>query len=52
MLTVELKWKLNKLKEVKMCYGMSFIEYFGVVMIFMECCKYYIGGKIEGLNIS
>ena len=51
VLTVESKWKPNKPKEAKMCYGTSSIEHPGVAMISMERRKYYIGGKIEGLNI-
>ena len=51
VLTVESKWKPNKPKEAKMCYGTSSIEHPGVAMISMERRKYYIGGKIEGLNL-
>ena len=51
VLTVESKWKPNKPKEAKLCYGTSSIEHPGVAMISMERRKYYIGGKIEGLNL-
>jgi len=51
VITVESKWKPNKPKEAKLCYGTSSIEHPGVSMISMERRKYYIGGSLEGLEI-
>ena len=51
VVTVESKWKPDKPLEAKMCYGTSSIEHPGVSMISMERRKYYIGGKVEGLNV-
>jgi sulfate adenylyltransferase len=49
--TVESKWKPNKPLEAKNCYGTTSIEHPAVQMITMERGKYYMGGKIEGLQL-
>ena len=49
VLTVDSKWRPNKPKEAKMCYGTSSIEHPGVHMIAEERGRYYIGGSLEGL---
>ena len=49
MLTVDSKWRPNKTKEAKSCYGTSSIEHPGVHMIAEERGRYYIGGSLEGL---
>lgn len=49
--TVESKWKPNKALEAKNCYGTTSIEHPAVQMISMERGKYYMGGKVEGLEL-
>ena len=49
VLTVDSKWRPNKPKEAKSCYGTSSIEHPGVHMIAEERGRYYIGGSLEGL---
>jgi sulfate adenylyltransferase len=49
--TVESKWKPNKALEAKNCYRTTSIEHPAVQMISMERGKYYMGGKVEGLNL-
>mmetsp|Transcript_6965 Transcript_6965/g.17474 ORF Transcript_6965/g.17474 Transcript_6965/m.17474 type:complete len:431 (-) Transcript_6965:695-1987(-) len=51
--TVELtdKYKPNKVKETKECYGTSELEHPGTLMVATERGKYYMGGKVTGLNL-
>ncbi|EFN57101.1 hypothetical protein CHLNCDRAFT_143915 [Chlorella variabilis] len=49
--TVESKWRPNKPLEAKNCYGTTSIEHPAVQMITMERGKYYMGGKVEGLEL-
>lgn len=49
--TVESKWRPNKPLEAKNCYGTTSIEHPAVQMITMERGKYYLGGKVEGLEL-
>ncbi|EIE21437.1 ATP sulfurylase [Coccomyxa subellipsoidea C-169] len=49
--TVESKWVPNKPLEAKNCYGTTSIEHPAVQMISMERGKYYMGGKVEGLEL-
>jgi sulfate adenylyltransferase len=49
--TVDAKWKPNKALEAKHCYGTTSLEHPAVQMIAMERGKYYMGGKIEGLEL-
>lgn len=50
--TVELtdKYLPNKAVECKSCYGTSEIEHPGALMVATERGKYYMGGKVTGLN--
>lgn len=51
--TVELtdKYLPNKVKECKECYGTSELEHPGTLMVATERGKYYMGGKVTGLNL-
>jgi hypothetical protein len=51
--TVELtdKYIPNKVKECKECYGTSELEHPGTLMVATERGKYYMGGKVTGLNL-
>ena len=51
--TVELtdKYIPNKALECKKCYGTSEIEHPGALMVATERGKYYMGGKVTGLNL-
>ncbi len=51
VLTISSKFKPNKPKEAKQCYGTSSIEHPGVSMISMERGAWYIGGPIAGLRL-
>jgi sulfate adenylyltransferase len=44
------KYVPNKVKECKMCYGTSELEHPGTLMVATERGKYYMGGKVTGLN--
>lgn len=50
--TVELtdKYQPNKAVECVKCYGTSEIEHPGALMVATERGKYYMGGKVTGLN--
>lgn len=50
--TVELtdKFTPNKVKETRECYGTSELEHPGTLMVATERGKYYMGGKVTGLN--
>jgi sulfate adenylyltransferase len=48
--TIDEKYIPNKPVECLECYGTATIEHPGVVMVAMERGKYYLGGKLEGLN--
>lgn len=50
--TVELtdKYLPNKVLECKKCYGTSELEHPGALMVATERGKYYMGGKVTGLN--
>lgn len=50
-LDVDSRYIPNKAAEAKKCYGTSSIEHPAVSMITTERGKYYIGGKITGLNV-
>ena len=51
MLAVSSKYKPNKAKEAKLCYGTSSLEHPGVSMIAQERGKYYLGGQLFGLKL-
>ena len=44
------KFTPNKVKECKECYGTSELEHPGTLMVATERGKYYMGGKVTGLN--
>lgn len=44
------KFKPNKVKECKECYGTSELEHPGTLMVATERGQYYMGGKVTGLN--
>ena len=50
--TIELsdKYVPNKVVECKKCYGTSELEHPGTLMVATERGKYYMGGKVTGLN--
>eukprot|EP01023_Acetabularia_acetabulum_P033139 TRINITY_DN3101_c0_g2_i1.p1 TRINITY_DN3101_c0_g2~~TRINITY_DN3101_c0_g2_i1.p1 ORF type:complete len:475 (-),score=118.24 TRINITY_DN3101_c0_g2_i1:487-1812(-) len=50
-LTVSDKWTPNKPLECLKCYGTSSLEHPGTLMVATERGQYYIGGKIEGLEV-
>ena len=51
ILEVESKWEPDKQIEAKFCYGTKSLDHPAVKMIFSERGKYYLGGKIYGLEI-
>eukprot|EP01025_Chloroclados_australasicus_P053602 TRINITY_DN6326_c0_g1_i1.p1 TRINITY_DN6326_c0_g1~~TRINITY_DN6326_c0_g1_i1.p1 ORF type:complete len:490 (-),score=52.56 TRINITY_DN6326_c0_g1_i1:484-1842(-) len=51
VMEIEDKYKPNKPKEAKMCYGTSSLEHPAVQMISMERGQYYIGGQVYGLEL-
>ncbi|KAI8475147.1 MAG: hypothetical protein J3K34DRAFT_81103 [Monoraphidium minutum] len=51
VLEVDSKWLPNKALEAKQCYGTSSLEHPGVQMISMERGKYYLGGRVHGLEL-
>ncbi len=51
ILEIESKWEPDKELEAKFCYGTTSLEHPAVTMIFHERKKYYVGGKIYGLDI-
>lgn len=51
VMEVEDKFAPNKPKECKEVYGTSSIEHPGTLMVATERGKYYLGGKVHGLNI-
>lgn len=51
LLDVTSKYIPNKALEAKKCYGTSSIEHPGTLMISSERKKYYVGGKVTGLNV-
>ena len=51
VLEIESKWQPDKELEAKFCYGTTSLEHPAVTMIFHEREKYYVGGKICGLEL-
>ena len=51
VLEVSSKWEPNKSAEAELCYGTSSLDHPAVKMIFNERGRYYIGGKIYGLEL-
>ncbi len=51
VLEVQSKWTPNKTVETKACYGTTSLEHPGTLMVATERGKYYIGGKLLGLEL-
>ncbi|GFH18909.1 uncharacterized protein HaLaN_15784, partial [Haematococcus lacustris] len=51
LLHVESKYQPDKVKEASKVYGVTTLEHPAVSMIAMERGKYYLGGKLQGLDI-
>ncbi len=51
ILEIESKWEPDKELEAQFCYGTTSLEHPAVTMIFHERKKYYVGGKVYGLDI-
>eukprot|EP00892_Ulva_mutabilis_P001495 jgi/Ulvmu1/11346/UM075_0006.1 len=51
VLEIDSKWMPDKAVEALKCYGTSSLEHPGVLMIATERGKYYIGGKVHGLEL-
>ena len=50
VLSVESKWEPDKVREARGCYGTTSIEHPAVRMISGERGRYYIGGRVQGLE--
>tara|TARA_B100000700_G_scaffold313592_2_gene398843 strand:- start:1211 stop:2380 length:1170 start_codon:yes stop_codon:yes gene_type:complete len=48
---IEEKWEPNKVIEAKYCYGTTSLEHPAVRMITTERKRFYLGGKIQGLEL-
>tara|TARA_Y100001968_G_scaffold136503_1_gene124547 strand:- start:820 stop:1995 length:1176 start_codon:yes stop_codon:yes gene_type:complete len=51
LLNIEDKWEPEKVIEAKCCYGTTSLEHPAVKMIASERKKFYLGGKIIGLEL-
>jgi len=51
LFTVESRWEPDKVKEAKGCYGTTSLEHPAVRMIATERGRFYLGGRIEGLEL-
>ena len=51
VLTVEDKWEPDKVIEAKGCYGTTSLEHPAVRMIATERRRFYLGGRIQGLEL-
>jgi sulfate adenylyltransferase len=51
VLTVESRWEPDKVKEAKGCYGTTSLEHPAVRMIATERGRFYLGGRVEGLEL-
>jgi len=51
MFTVESVWEPDKVKEAKGCYGTTSLEHPAVRMIACERGRFYLGGRVEGLEL-
>jgi len=51
VLTVESVWEPDKVKEAKGCYGTTSLEHPAVRMIACERGRFYLGGRVEGLEL-
>ena len=51
VMIVEEKWEPDKVNEAKGCYGTTSIEHPAVRMIATERKRFYLGGKVQGLEL-
>ncbi|MEB3271299.1 MAG: sulfate adenylyltransferase [Synechococcus sp.] len=51
LLTVESIWEPDKVKEARGCYGTTSLEHPAVRMIAAERGRYYLGGRLQGLEL-
>jgi len=51
ILDINSKYLPNKVVEALKCYGTSSLEHPGTLMLATERGKYYLGGKLTGLNL-
>ena len=51
VLEIEDKWEADKVVEAKGCYGTTSLEHPAVRMIATERKRFYLGGKIKGLEL-
>ncbi|WP_320663341.1 sulfate adenylyltransferase [Prochlorococcus sp. MIT 1223] len=51
VIDIEEKWIPDKVTEAKFCYGTTSLEHPAVKMIATERKKYYLGGKIQGIEL-
>jgi sulfate adenylyltransferase len=51
VLTVESLWDPDKVKEAQGCYGTTSLEHPAVRMIATERGRFYIGGRLQGLEL-
>ena len=51
VLTVESRWEPDKVVEAKQCYGTTSLEHPAVRMIASERGRYYLGGRVQGLQL-
>ena len=51
VLEVSSKWEPDKSEEAEFCYGTNSLDHPAVRMIFNERGRYYIGGKVYGLEL-
>merc|ERR1719440_2334512 len=50
VMTIEDRYKPDKVNECKQCYGQTTLEHPGVLMVATERGEYYVGGTLQGLN--
>jgi len=51
VLTVESRWEPDKVLEARGCYGTTSLEHPAVRMIATERGRYYLGGRVQGLEL-
>ena len=51
VLEVSSKWEPDKSSEAKLCYGTNSLDHPAVKMIFHERGRFYLGGKVHGLEL-
>jgi sulfate adenylyltransferase len=51
VLTVESRWEPDKAREAQGCYGTTSIEHPAVRMITGERGRFYLGGRVQGLEL-